>query len=55
MLHVLYGIGGPYSRVLVLGGDVVVVPEEGVEGAHLHPAGAQLLSRVLQEATDIRT
>ena len=33
----------------------VVVSAEGVERSDLHPAAAQLLGRVVEEAADVRT
>ena len=31
----------------------VVVPTEGIEGSHLHPATAQLLTGVVKESADV--
>lgn len=38
-----------------LGAVPVVVPRVGVKGAQLHPAQAQLVLRVREEAADIRS
>lgn len=43
----------PEPQYLVVFG--VVVPAEGVESPHLHPATTQLLTGVIKESTDVRS
>ena len=50
-------LGSPQRREglhLIAGGEIGVVPREGVEGAHRDPARTQLLRRDAQEPADVR-
>lgn len=42
-----------YIKLLVDGLIIVVVSKKGIEGSELDPAGAELLSCILEEAADI--